>query len=268
MLLVDSTPKTLISGENAVAVSQLPSVWKDIANGSANVGMRDPQSYVEMAQLFQYKLEQGDIDFFQENPKLIRLKSSFGELFGQLAWETLEFYGQDFQVENYPDFDHILQILETQAAQNGKGGSLTNEIKVARIVKAFFEEFGYDLPASVYQVNLAPIDRDTVFEERALRFDPRDQDHKRPWDAALHAGKVYAIQMKLQSIASHYGFTYHHGCGCENHLSSIDTAQGAFDYAIDPGKRQRWIRSFVWTAWYEYALFPIIPNTIYLTEKI
>ena len=268
MLLVDSTPKTLISGENAVAVSQLPSVWKEIANGTADVGMSDPQSYVEMAQLFQYKLEQGDIDFFQENPTMVRLKSAFGELFGQLAWETLEFYGHDFKRESYPDFDHILQVLETQAECNGPGGGLTNEIKVARIVKAFFEEFGYDLPASVYHVNLAPIDRDTVFEERALRFDPRDQDHKRPWDAALHAGKVYAIQMKLQSIASHYGFTYHHGCGCENHLSSIDAAQGVFDYAIDPGKRQRWIRSFVWTAWYEYALFPIIPNTIYLTEKV
>ena len=261
MLLVDSTPKIIISGENAVPLSQLPSAWRDIADGKADVGLSDPQSYVEMAQLFHYKLEHGDIDFFQENPTLVRLKSAFGELFGQLAWETLEFYGQDFQKQNYPDFDQILRSLEAQA------GDRTNEIKVARIVKAFFEEFGYDLPASVYQVNLAPIDRDTVFEERALRFDPRDQEHKRPWDAALHAGKVYAIQMKLQSIASHYGFTYHHGCGCENHLSSIDAAQGAFDYEIDPQKRQRWIRSFVWTAWYEYALFPIIPNTIYLTEK-
>ncbi len=260
MLVLQSTPKILISGENSVPVSSLPSVWQAIAQGRSSVGMSDPQSYVEMAQLFQYKLEHGDVDLFQENPLLIHLKAAFGELFGQLAKETLEFYGQDFQKENYPNFDQILSELETQE------GDRINEIKVARIVKAFFDEFGYDLPASVYQVNLAPIDRDTVFEERALRFDPRDQIHKRSWDAALHAGKVYAIQMKLQSIASHYGFTYHHGCGCENHLSSIDAAQGSFDYVLDPGKRQRWVRSFVWTAWYEYAFFPIVPNTIYLTE--
>ncbi|MEL6221256.1 MAG: hypothetical protein AAFR31_01290 [Cyanobacteria bacterium J06627_8] len=260
MLLLDSTPKIMISGEKAVAVSQLPQVWRDIASGNANVGMSEPQSYVEMAQLFQYKLASGDVDLFQENPILIHLKAAFGELFGQLAEETLEFYGKDFLIESYPDFDGILNELESQE------GDRTDEIKVARIVKAFFEEFGYDLPASVYAVNLAPIYRDTVFEERALRFDPRDQAHKRPWDAALHAGKVYAVQMKLQSIASQYGFTYHHGCGCENHMSSIDAAQGAFDYEVDPEKRQRWIRSFVWTAWYEYAFFPIVPNTIYLTE--
>ncbi len=267
MLLLDSTPRVLISGENAVSVSQLPSTWQAIAHGSADVGLSEPQNYVEMAQLFQYKLEQGDVDLFQEKPELLHLKSAFGALFGQLARETLEFYGQDFQRQSYPDFDAILQRLEAQAGrQSDRAGDLANELKVARIVKAFFEEFGYDLPASVYWVNLAPIERDTVFEERALRFDPRDQAHKRPWDAALHAGKVYAVQMKLQSIASHYGFTYHHGCGCENHLSSIDAAQGAFDYAIDPQKRQRWVRSFVWTAWYEYAFFPIVPNTIYLTE--
>ncbi|MGF1516073.1 MAG: hypothetical protein ACFB5Z_20570 [Elainellaceae cyanobacterium] len=263
MLLLDTTPKILISGENAVAVSQLPTSWQAIANGSADVGLSEPQSYVEMAQLFQYKLEQGDVDLFQENPALLHLKSAFGALFGQLARETLEYYGKDFQRQSYPDFDGILRSLE---AQSDRGQNVENEVKVARIVKAFFEAFGYDLPASVYWVNLAPIERDTVFEERALRFDPRDQAYKRPWDAALHAGKVYAVQMKLQSIASQYGFTYHHGCGCENHMSSIDAAQGAFDYALDPQKRQRWIRSFVWTAWYEYAFFPIVPNTVYLTE--
>ncbi|MEB3355241.1 MAG: hypothetical protein VKK04_00740 [Synechococcales bacterium] len=260
MLLLETPPQPIIAGENAVPVSRLPQVWQDIASGKAQVGLADPTSYVEMAQLFQYKLEQGDVDLFNERPELARFQASFAELFGLLAQETLEFYGQDFQMDAYPDFDRILQEVEQ------RGGDRTSEIKVVRIVKAFFEEFGYELPASVYQVNLAPIDRDTIFEERALRFDPRDQAHKRPWDAALHAGKVYAVQMKLQSLASQYGFTYHHGCGCENHLSSIDAAQGAFDYDLDPQKRQRWIRSFVWTAWYEYAFFPIVPNTMYLTR--
>ena len=131
---------------------------------------------------------------------------------------------------------------------------------MARIGIDLFNEFGYELPASFYHVHLAPIYRDHVFEERALRFDPRDIEHKRSWDAILHAGKVFAIQMKVQSIASKYGFTYQHGCGCNSHLSSIDVSSGAFEYELSPEKRQRWIRSFIWTAWYEYAFFAIVPK--------
>jgi hypothetical protein len=256
MLLLVHPSVEAIANENAVAISQLPQVWQDIAKGKASVGLPNPKSYVEMAQLFQYKLEQGDVDLFNEHPELEPLKQSFCQIFGHLARITLEFYGQDFLVENYPDFKAILHEAELKGQEN--------EIKVARIGLDLFEEFGYELPASFYEVHLAPIYRDHVFEERALRFDPRDIEHKRPWDAMLHAGKVFAIQMKIQSIASKYGFTYQHGCGCNSHLSSIDTSQGMFEYEISPEKRQRWIRSFIWTAWYEYAFFPIVPNTSYL----
>ncbi|MBD2486834.1 hypothetical protein [Aulosira sp. FACHB-615] len=258
MQAIEAPNLTVIAYENAVPVSQLPAVWQDIANGIADVGISDPQSYVEMAQLFQYKLEQGDVDLFNERPELEYLKSSFSQLFGKLAWETLEFYGYDFIKTSYPDFATLLQDLES------KGEEFANELKVARIGIELFQEFGYELPASFYHVHLAPIYRDHVFEERALRFDKRDIKHKRSWDAILHAGKVFAMQMKVQSIASKYGFTYQHGCGCNSHLSSIDTSHGVFEYEFTPEKRQRWLRSFIWTAWYEYAFFPIVPNTSYL----
>ncbi|GET37976.1 hypothetical protein MiSe_27300 [Microseira wollei NIES-4236] len=107
------------------------------------------------------------------------------------------------------------------------------------------------MPASFYQVHLAPIFREHIFAERALRFDPRDAEYKRPWDAVLHACKVFAIQMKIQSIASKYGLTYQHGCGCNSHLSAIDVSGGAFEYELSPQKSQRWIRSFIWTMWYD-----------------
>ncbi|KYC37877.1 hypothetical protein WA1_05070 [Scytonema hofmannii PCC 7110] len=258
MILLNPPQVLAIAGENAAPISQLPKVWQDIATGEASFGLTSRQSYVEMAQLFQYKLEQGDVDLFNERPELARLKPALTEIFGQLAKETLEFYGQDFKIEKYPDFSESLREFES------KGSEWANELKVARIAQELFQEFGYELPASFYQVHLAPIYRDTVFEERALRFDPRDREHKRGWDAVLHAGKVFAVQMKIQSIASKYGFTYQHGCGCESHLSSIDEARGAFEYELNPEKRQRWIRSFIWTAWYEYAFFPIVPNTRYL----
>ncbi|WP_017315152.1 hypothetical protein [Mastigocladopsis repens] len=258
MLILDAPQVQVIAGENAVPISQLPEGWQNIAVGKAGVGLANPQSYVEMAQLFQYKLEHGDVDLFNERPELAHLKPSFSELFGLLAQETLEFYGQDFKIERYPNFEAVVREFES------KGAEYSHEVKVGRIGLELFEEFGYELPASFYHVHLAPIYRDSVFEERALRFDPRDREHKRSWDAVLHAGKVFAVQMKIQSIASKYGFTYQHGCGCENHLSSIDQSQGAFDYELNPEKRQRWIRSFIWTVWYEYAFFPIVPNTRYL----
>ncbi|ARV60750.1 hypothetical protein BZZ01_20900 [Nostocales cyanobacterium HT-58-2] len=258
MFILDAPQVQVLAGENAVHISQLPKVWQDIAVGEAGTGLTNPQSYVEMAQLFQYKLEQGDVDLFNERPELGHLKTSFSELFALLARETLEFYGQDFKIERYPNFEVVLRECESKEAES------LNEVKVARICLELFDEFGYELPASFYHVHLAPIYRDSIFEERALRFDPRDREHKRAWDAILHAGKVFAVQMKIQSIASKYGFTYQHGCGCESHLSSIDKSQGAFDYELNPEKRQRWIRSFIWTAWYEYAFFPIVPNTRYL----
>ncbi|WP_414565994.1 MULTISPECIES: hypothetical protein [unclassified Anabaena] len=258
MQVLEAPNITVIASENAVPISQLPPVWQDIAAGIANVGLDNPQSYVEMAQLFQYKLAHGDVDLFHERPDLGDLKSAFSQLFGKLAHETLEFYGQDLLIDSYPNFDQIIQNVASQ------GTEYADETKVAYIAKELFDEFGYDLPASFYHVHLAPIYRDHVFEERALRFDKRDIVHKRSWDAVLHAGKVFAIQMKVQSIASKYGFTYHHGCGCNSHLSSIDKSEGEFSYELSPQKYQRWIRSFVWTAWYEYAFFPIVPNTSYL----
>ena len=249
---------TVIAGENAVDISQLPPIWQNIAAGKANVGFKDADFYVKMAQLFQYKLAQGDVDLFAERPELASFKSSFSQLFGKLAYETLEFYGNDFLKDQYPDFQEILKDVKS------KGLEYSNEVKVALIGIDLFNEFGYDLPASFYHVHLAPIYRDHVFEERALRFDKRDIEHKRSWDAILHSGKVFAVQMKVQSIASKYGFTYHHGCGCNSHLSSIDISEGEFNYELSPEKYQRWVRSFIWTAWYEYAFFQIVPNTSYL----
>ncbi|MGD1937334.1 MAG: hypothetical protein ACFCA4_07260 [Cyanophyceae cyanobacterium] len=259
MFLVETPQVRAIAGENAVAVSQLPAVWQEIADGKGKIGLEDIQGFLEMAQLFQYKLEHGDVDLFNERRELEHLKPAFCELFGQLAVETLEFYGVDFQVDSYPNFEKILERFEAA------GGDRQSQINVIRIGMELFSEFGYELPASFYHVNLSPIYQEDLFEERALRYDPRDHDVKRPWDAVLHAGKVFAIQMKLQSIASKYGFTYQHGCDCNKHLASIDPSRGQFDYEIHPQKRRRWIRSFIWTAWYEYAFFGIIPNTKYLT---
>ena len=137
--------QTVIAGENATPVSELPETWQAIANGTSNVRLRDPQAYVKMAQLFHYKLSHGDVDLFNERPEIAHLKSSFCELLGQLATETLAFYGQDFQVKDYPDFDIIFRELERRKVE-------AERLNVARIGIDLFSEFGYDLPASFYRV--------------------------------------------------------------------------------------------------------------------
>lgn len=259
----------VIAGENATPVSELPESWQAIARGESNTRLSDPQVTVKMAQLFHYKLAHSDVDLFHERPELTHLKGCVSELFSQLATETLTFYGKDFRVRRYPDFDTVFRELEKQQleAEDFSEDQHDHRFNVARIGVDLFSEFGYDMPASFYHVHLAPLYRDHVFEERALRFDPRDQGHKRPWDAVLHAGKVFAIQAKIQSIASQYGLTYQHGCGCDSHLSAIDESAGAFEYNLNTPKRDRWLRSYLWTMWYEYAFFGIIPNTAYLTKR-
>ena len=280
MLLLDvlkteptaATPE-VTAGEKATPIDELPKSWQAIARGKSNTRLSEPQVIVKMAQLFHYKLTHCDVDLFNEQPDIAHLKPCVSELFAQLANETLAFYGEDFRVRRYPDFDTVFRELERELKQTSvtqeqpiQKQQATHRFNVARIGIDLFAEFGYDMPASFYQVHLAPLYRDHIFEERALRFDPRDQNHKRPWDAVLHAGKVFAIQAKIQSIASQYGLTYQHGCGCDSHISAIDEATGAFDYSLDTPKRDRWIRSYLWTMWYEYAFFGLIPNTAYLTK--
>lgn len=260
----------VIAGENATPVCELPESWQAIASGESNTRLSAPEVTVKMAQLFHYKLTHSDVDLFNEQPDLSHLKGCYSELLAQLANETLEFYGQDFRVRRYPDFDTVFRELERELsiATPSEKEQSAHRFNIARIGVDLFSEFGYDMPASFYQVHLAPLYRSHVFEERALRFDPRDQNHKRPWDAVLHAGKVFAIQAKIQSIASQYGLTYQHGCGCDSHVSAIDKAAGAFEYDLNTPKRNRWIRSYLWTMWYEYAFFGLIPNTAYLTKSL
>ena len=136
----------LISGEKAATLAQLPPIWQAIAQGKADVGISDAQAYLHLAQLFLYKFENGDVDLFQDRPHLQRFQPMFGQLLGPLAWETLAFYGEDFLKERYPNFPAILNQAKTQY------GPDSDAVKVAQIGLDLFNEFGYDLPASFYDI--------------------------------------------------------------------------------------------------------------------
>jgi hypothetical protein len=250
----------VIEGEKATPVNQLPQSWQDIYTGKSNAKLSNAEDYVMMAQLFLHKMSRGDVDLFNESEHLHHLKPAFCEIFGSLAWEALDFYGKDFDVDRYPNFNQIEQELSPEDREyNGRK-------QVVQIGKALFEEFGYDLPASFYYVHLAPIYREEVTEVRPLRFSEQDKNHARAWDASLHGQKVFPIQLMVQSISSKHGFFHEHGCGCNDHLTRLGSTETSFDYQIRPEMRKTWIRDFIWTVWYEYAFFKFTPVTRFLVD--
>ena len=248
----------VIEGEQATPLKQLPQSWQDILKGKSNTKLSHAEDYVKMAQLFLHKMSQGDVDLFNESEHLQHLKPAFCEIFGSLAWEALDFYGKDFDVDRYPNFDLVEQQLSPEEEDyNGRK-------QIVEIGRALFAEFGYDLPASFYHVHLAPVYREEVSEIRPLRFSEEDKLNARAWDASLHGQKVFPIQLMVQSISSQHGFFQEHGCGCNHAMARVGATDTAFDYQIRPEMRNTWIRDFIWTVWYEYAFFKFTPVTRFL----
>ena len=259
---VTSSKKSLsvvIEGEQATSVDCLPQSWQDIYTGKSNTKLSNPEEYVKMAQLFLHKMSRGDVDLFNESEHLQHLKPAFCEIFGTLGWEALDFYGQDFDVDRYPNFEEIEKQLSAEEDYTGRK-------QIVEIGKALFAEFGYDLPASFYHVHLAPIYREEVSEVRPLRFSEEDKLNARAWDASLHGQKVFPIQLMVQSISSQHGFFQEHGCGCNHAMTRVGATDTAFDYQIRPEMRNTWIRDFIWTVWYEYAFFKFVPVSRFLVN--
>ncbi|MEO1376978.1 MAG: hypothetical protein AAFW70_22325 [Cyanobacteria bacterium J06635_10] len=261
--LVANSKKALsveIKGEQATPVNKLPQSWQNILTGKSNTKLSNPEEYVNMAQLFLHKMSRGDVDLFNESEGFEHLKPAFCEIFGSLAWEALDFYGKDFEIDRYPNFDLIEKELSPEDED------YTGRKQIVEIGKALFEEFGYDLPASFYHVHLAPIYREEVSEIRPLRFSESDKNHARAWDASLHGQKVFPIQLMVQSISSKHGFFQEHGCGCNHAMTRVGATDTSFDYQIRPEMRNTWIRDFIWTVWYEYAFFNFVPVTRFLVD--
>lgn len=213
---------TTIAGEKAVALIELPRAWQ------TNPALTEAN--INMARLFFARMQE------------------FG--MGKLAYEALEFYGTDFDVAAYPDL--------TAAAEQYAG---TDGAKIVTICQDLFAEFGYDMPASFYWLHLDMAARDNMMTKLYLRQEPAYADRARAFDAALHGQKVFAVQMKVQSIASKHGLTFLHGCNCGN---CVAVQKDAFDYSIPAADRTETLRAFVWTMMYEYAIYSVTPASAYL----
>jgi hypothetical protein len=235
------TAEKILEGVNAAPISALPQIWQQIAVGEAKVGHPEPEFLVALARLFLTKATDRSPEVFQQD-------FDFQNFYCQGAAETLEFFGQDYLQTAYPDFD--LALSTAKAAHSAD--------KVVAFAKAAFEDFGYWLPASFYWMLLCPIERESIFESRALFFHPQSQGVKRPYDACLHGLNVTAILMRVQHHASRQGLLLQHGCGCDHNLSQIIPGQGVIDskFESDAGKRKALV-AYLWRLWNEYLLFSL-----------
>ena len=229
----------ILNGVNAVPVSGLPEIWQQIAAGEAKAGHPEPEFLVALARLFLTKATDRSPEIFQHG-------FDFQDFYRHGAVETLEFFGNDFLKTAYPDFD---LALSTAKAADGAD-------KVVAFAKTAFEDFGYWLPASFYWMLLCPIERESIFESRALFFHPQSQGVKRAFDSCLHGLNVTSLQLRIQHHASCQWLLLQHGCGCDHNLSQIIPGQARVDFDFEtPAGRKKALTAYIWRLWNEYLLF-------------
>ena len=238
-----------IAGECASGLVLLPKIWQDIMTGKAPCASPDKDVLIQMMMLMHHKLSVGDVDLFViENPERKNM---------------IEYFGKDWDPENYPKFDSIEEKLDTTDPE------YKDRLGVLKIGRALFEEFGYYLPASFYWVYLAPIERSGVCDIVPLRFSEQDKQNARAWDAWLHAGKVFPFLQTIQSISTEEaGMLWMHGCGCNHGLSRLGKGHEPFHYRMDEDSKLMWIRDAIWTSMYEYVFFLFTPVTRLMTGEL
>ncbi|MGD1896890.1 MAG: hypothetical protein ACFB16_08050 [Phormidesmis sp.] len=241
--------RSILNGVNPAALSCLPPVWQKIATSEVGVGHSDPDFLIALARLFFTKGTDSSSEIFQQaSQQDSHQTSDFQAFYAKGVFETLDFFGHDFLVTAYPNFERSRQ---TAKAQDGAA-------QVIAFAQSVFEDFGYELPASFYWMLLCPIERDSIYEARPMFFDPTMQGVKRAYDACLHGFNVTAMLMRVQMHASKQGLLIQHGCGCDHSLSQVIPGQAklSFEFESERG-RQKAITAYLWRCWNEYLLFPL-----------
>ncbi|NET54761.1 MAG: hypothetical protein F6K47_00675 [Symploca sp. SIO2E6] len=234
---------SILEGINPVTIEQLPTVWQKIARGEAEVGHPEPEFLVSLVRLFLTKATDGSPEIFQQG-------FDCQSLYQKEAWDTLQFFGADYLVSAYPNFE---LAKDTAVATDGVE-------RVIAFTTDVFDEFKYELPASFYQMLLCPIERDSILESRPMAFDARMQGVKRAYDACLHAFNVTLMLMSVQDKAACHGLLLQHGCGCDHKLTDIHSAApgSIVRYSFENREtRHKAITAYTWRMWNEYMLFPM-----------
>ncbi|QQR92610.1 MAG: hypothetical protein IPJ89_05695 [Candidatus Iainarchaeum archaeon] len=246
---------TDIRGEIADGIHSLPQGWNAIATGKGPYSMTNGKELATMAQLFSHKMRTGQVEFFQAT----RPEQTYNNIMSQLANETLAFYASDYQDNAYPVIEDIKKNLDA------KEEHYAERLKFIAITQELLQEFGHTLPASFYWKYLSPVFRADPYEKVYLRKRQDYRNQARAWDAVLHAQKVFPVQMRIQSISSKYNITWDHACGCSD-CGRASADAGKFEYQIPLSQKAEVIRAFIWTMFFEYAIFPLTPDANYILE--
>ena len=245
---------SILKGVEAATLDCLPPIWQKIADKEVEVGHSDPDFLIALARLFFTKGTDGSSEIFsseifqQKSQQKSYQASSFQSFYSKGVFETLQFFGHDFLITAYPNFERSRQ---TAKAQDGAE-------RVIAFAQAAFKDFGYSLPASFYWMLLCPIERDSIYEARPMFFDPQMQGVKRAYDACLHGFNVTAMLMRVQAHASEQGLLLQHGCGCDHSLAQMIPGQSKLSFEFESAHgRQKAITAYLWRCWNEYLLFPL-----------
>lgn len=159
-----------------------------------------------------------------------------------LAMEALSAIGRDFDRARYPDFNVCLQQAETDVAR-----------KTVQAVQALFAEFGYDVPASFYQVILATVLRDDAKVLMGMFKNKKQLMQDRLWDAVLHAMLlVTPVGLRVQSVLSQYGLRFIHvmNCGCKVE----ENVDAPFSIQLDPALKAAYLQNLVAASFEQYGV--------------
>jgi len=209
----------ILHGKPAASRADLPPVWINIAMGTASTGLTDQActDYVEAAQLFRY----------HRTP---------------LAMESLSAIGNDFALECYPDFSNLDSLASNDI-----------EKRTAMAVTQLFEEFGYNVPASFYNVILASTANPSAEVGLKMFHDESKTMRDRLWDAVLHAMLlVTPIGLRVQSIISQQGIRFFHvmDCGCGVKLSH----DMPFNITLDEQLKSAYLQNLVAASFEQYGV--------------
>lgn len=229
-----------INGEPVCPISKLPAPWPAIASGQASCLFPERRKLLDFMRLFYTKM-----------------MAQPDEMFDDLTFQTLTYYGLDWGADAYPNFAALrVEIVEAEDAQ-------APEIRLKRHVCALFERYGFWMPGSFYRTHLLPLARENIFETRMLRFSKADENHVRGTDAVLHAQNVFGIHDEIQAMASEEGFRWNHGCDCKHDVAQLAPSSGRYDYRIPEKDFQEALRTYLWRLLHEYAFFPLTVTTRY-----
>lgn len=206
----------ILHAKPAADISELPPMWREMSGTGLSDGAK--ALYLEAAQLFRYHRT-------------------------RLGMEALSTLGSDFRMERYPDFAALSDnVTEAGGIEAG--------------VKALFREFGYEVPASFYNVILMTASKG----ELEMFHDEGTLMRDRLLDAVLHGMLlVTPVALRIHSVLSQHGARFSHimDCGCE-----VTACEERFEIALDPALRPAYLQNMLAAAFEQYGTNATTSGTV------